>query len=45
MTLHDIITPLQIATAGMGWLEWAQLAGGGIVCWLGGHALTRGQLR
>lgn len=45
MNLHDLIAPLQEATATMGWLEWAQLVGVAIVSWLGGHAVTRGQLR
>jgi len=45
MTLSDILTPLQDATAGMGWLEWAQLAGTGIISWLGVHTITHGELR
>jgi len=42
---QEILGPLQAGTAHLGWLDWAQLAGLGFVCWLYGHIITRGQLR
>ena len=45
MTIADLIQPLQQYTAHMGWLEWAELGGVAVISWLGGHAVTRGQLR
>lgn len=43
--MHPLLSPLAEFLNTMSWNDIVQLAGIGIVSWLGGHAVTRGELR
>jgi len=44
-TMHAILTPLATYLDTVDWTDVVQLVSIGVVSWLGGHAVTRGELR